>query len=217
MAKVKMPLMSAEVRGALGGIVFNTWKGINYVKTNTSPTGQGTAKRLAAQALLIQVSQLWKGLTDPNRAAWAAYAAAHPVTDWTGAPKHLTGQNWFVKLTTQLLRLGNAAVDTPPVVNAPDALTAFTVGQTSADLIAEWDAPLTATLNIELWTAGPLSKGIACKIEQCQFLLSTGCATAQPLHAVVGAPIGRHTVFARVIDTVTGLVSNYQSAFVDIT
>ncbi len=98
MPKVKNPLFSQEARGGIAGLVYNTWRGINYVKTNTSPTGQGTALRLAAQALMTAISKLWQTATDANRTAWGQYAIDHPVTDWTGSPKRLTGMNWFMKL-----------------------------------------------------------------------------------------------------------------------
>ena len=36
MAKVKNPLLSLEARGALNGMVYNTWRGISYVKERES-------------------------------------------------------------------------------------------------------------------------------------------------------------------------------------
>lgn len=217
MAKVKMPLISAEVRGAVNGLVFNTWRGINYVKINTSPTGQGTAKRLAAQALLIQASQLWQGLGDTARAAWNAYAIAHPLTDWLGAPKRITGMNWFEKCTVQLLRLGNAPVNDPPTDPAPDAPVTWAISQTGADLIAQWDDPTAAGPNIEVFITPALSAGISAKIQRCQFLLSTAASSTQPLTLLTAPAIGRYTAFARVVDVSNGLVSAWQSAFADIT
>lgn len=217
MPKVKNPLLSMEARGGIAGLVYNTWRGINTVKTNTSPTGQGTVKRLAAQALMIQASQLWKALDDAERDAWRQYAIDHPVADWTGSPKRLTGQNWFVGCTVQLLRVGNPSVDTPPVVAAPDAVVGLSLSQAGADLKVSWTTPVAAGPNVEFWLVGPLSSGVAAKLEQAKFDSSTGSATAQPFTLLVAPAIGRYTCFARVVDVDNGLVSTWVSDFLDIT
>ncbi len=217
MPKVKNPLFSQEARGGIGGLVYNTWRGINTVKTNTSPTGQGTAKRLAAQALLIQAAQLWQGLTDTNRANWRQYAIDHPVADWTGSPKRLTGMNWYVSCAVQMLRLGNTPVDDPPGIAAPDAPVDFAISQSTADLVAEWTSPTADGNNIEVFIVGPLSAGINARLEQAQFLLSTGDDAAQALNLITAALPGRYTAFARIVDVTYGLVSSWVSSFADIT
>jgi hypothetical protein len=217
MPKVKNPLFSQEARGGMGGLVFNTWRGINTVKTNTSPTGQGTAKRLAAQALMAVVSKEWQGLLDADRAAWNQYAIDHPVTDWTGAPKRLTGMNWYIKCNLQLHILGAASVDTPPIVAAPDPVSAFTLAQTGDDLTCTWGAPTDGDHEIRFFVAGPLSAGRAAKIEQASFLMQKDGTETQPLHLIADAAAGRYTVFVHNMDRDNGLISTYVSDFFDIT
>jgi len=216
MPKVKNPLFSQEARGGIAGLVFNTWRGINYVKTNTSPTGQGTAKRLAAQALMSTISKLWQGISDAERAGWNQYAIDHPVTDWTGSPKRLTGMNWFVMLNIQLARLGVAAVDTAPVIVAPDPLTGFAIALTVADITATWTTPVLGNLQVDFFAVGPLSAGIEAKLEQTQHLTFEDITVVQPIIIKLAAAAGRWTVFARTIDDTTGLASTWQSAFVDV-
>lgn len=216
MPKVKNPLLSMEARGGIGGLVFNTWRGINYVKTNTSPTGQGTAKRLAAQALLIQVAQQWKTITDVQRTAWGVYAADHPVTDWTGAPKRLTGQNWYMKCNVQLARQGNALIDDPPAVAAPDAATGIALSQDVNDLFIDWTTPVAANMTLICHLVGPHSVGVTGKIEMAQFEKALSANSAAPIVLKATPGTGRYTVFVKVMSSVTGLCSSWVSDFFDL-
>jgi len=217
MPKVKNPLLSMEARGGIAGLVYNTWRGINTVKTNTSPTGQGTEKRLAAQALLIQASQLWKGLSDSQRSAWRQYAIDHPVADWTGSPKRLTGMNWFCSLAITLLRFGGTPIEDPPTGNAPDAVSGLAVAQTATDITCTWSDPTDAGLNLQFFAVGPLSAGIAAKIEQTKYLTTVSAPDAQPITLVADAAVGRWTFFVSVWDETTGQVSTFVSDYVDVT
>lgn len=217
MPKLKNPLLSQEARGGIAGLVFNTWRGINTVKTNTSPTGQGTAKRLAAQARISAISKEWATLTDVQRAAWSQYATDHPVTDWTGSPKRLTGMNWFVKCNALLDMIGEAHVTAAPGVAAPDPMTGFNLTFATGTISAVWTAPTAATKEVVFFSTGPQSKGITGKIEQAQYLSHHAASETTPLAIITGATTGRYTVFAKIIDTVTGLESTWQSDFVDAT
>lgn len=216
MPKVKNPLLSMEARGGIGGLVYNTWRGINYVKTNTSPTGQGTPKRLAAQALLVTIAVLWKGISDVQRAAWGVYAADHPVADWTGSPKRLTGQNFFMKCNVQLSRFDLATISDPPATAAPSPMTGLTLAVNGADLEIDWTYPPAAGGMCDVYAVGPISAGVAARIEQAQYKTAYGTGPPGPHVIFTAATPGRYTVFARNYDIATGLVSTWVSAFCDM-
>lgn len=216
MPKVKNPLFSQEARGGIGGLVYNTWRGINYVKTNTSPTGQGTALRLAAQALLITTAKLWATATDTNRAAWGQWAVDHPVTDWTGSPKRLTGMNWFVKLNLHLGRLGTAAVLTPPTIAAPASVVGLVLSKVTSNLCAAWTTPITGSVKLEFWVTGPHSVGLLGKLEKAHYKTHLLANASQPAVVVTAPGLGRWTVFVRTVSTVDGQCSSYISSAFDI-
>ena len=211
MPKVKNPLFSQEARGGVGGLVYNTWRGINYVKTNTSPTGQGTAKRLAAQARISAISKDWAGLTDTQRANWSQYATDHPVTDWTGSPKRLTGMNWFVACNVANDIQGDAHVTDAPTVAAPDPATGVTLSADTGNLAIAWTAPTDEDLDIVAFLVGPLSAGRTAKLEQAQYEISYDADTTTPATLKAAAPAGRYTVFVKVHDPATGLTSTWTS------
>ncbi len=217
MPKVKNPLMSQEARGGIGGFVYNTWRGISYVKTNTSPTGQGTALRLLAQSLMTSVSKLWKGLTDAQRAAWSQFGTDHPVTDWTGSPKRLTGMNWFCKCNILLKKIGQPTVSAAPTIAAPSPPTGLNLTYGTNAVWASWTGPLYSTQSIMFNATPSQSAGIEGKLEQSSYASYCTCSTSNPVAIVSTPPAGRVTVFAKVIDHATGLPSPYISDYIDVT
>jgi hypothetical protein len=214
--KLKNPLFSQEARGGIAGLVYNTWRGVNYCKTNTSPTGQGTAARLAAQALLKLITARWKALLESQRAAWRLYATDHPVTSWTGAPMRLTGQNWFMRCNISCNRILATTVNDPPVIDAPDPILGMEFKHTTTYLEILWTAPVAAPDRIDIWMVGPLSAGIAPKIQRAKFLQFANAESFAGVILVNNPAVGRWTIFVRVLSYATGLSSTWISAYVDV-
>jgi hypothetical protein len=217
MAKVKSPLLSIEARGGLGGLVFNTWRGRNYVKTNTSPTGQGTPKRLIAQALMATTSRLWKGISEALRAGWNQYAIDHPVSDWSGSPGHNTGFNWYMACNIRLQLLGLPVVNTVPTVSAPAAPTGLTL---SYGTTALWMASTSAAYSTNSFIVkgvGPHSAGRIAKREHAILIGHYSLSTARPISCYASPTAGRYTIFATIADHANGLESTEQSAYADVT
>lgn len=102
------------------------------------------------------------------------------------------------------------------MIPAPDAPTGFAASQSGDDLLVEWDDPTADGNNIEFWVVGPLSAGRNPKIEQAKWYSSIGDNTAQSYKLLTNPATGRWTIFARIVDVTTGLVSTYASAYVDI-
>ena len=215
MPKVKNPLMSLEARGGIGGLVYNTWRGINTVKTNTSPTGQGSAGRLAAQALLSTISKKWQNLSDADRAGWNQYAIDHTLPDWTGSPKRITGFNWYVMCATQQQRCGTTPTNPPPSALQPNAITGLVMTKATVDLKIAWTAPVGAGLKIDVWLVGPQSAGRQGRLEMAKPTMLAAATTGTAVTLKAAAVAGRYTAFARMIDTATGLTSPWVSCLFD--
>jgi hypothetical protein len=215
-AKVINPLLSVEARGRMGGLVYNTWHGISYVKAHSGPNQPNSAAQLAARARLIAVGAGWRDLTQVQRDAWSVYADAHPESDWTGNPLRLTGQNWYIRTGVQLTRMGVAVAANPPAVAAPDAPTGWLLDLTVADLTIEWTAPV--ALNwIDCFMLGPVSTGVDPKIEHAVNTSLVLATEVTPFIQILAAPDGRYRAWGRVIDVATGLTSPWESSIVDLT
>lgn len=216
MAKVINPLLSVEARGRMAGLVYNTWHGISTVKAHSGPNQPNSAAQLAARSRLTTIGAEWRALTQANRDAWAVYADAHPLQDWTGNPKRLTGQNWYIRCSVQMARMGNASVATPPATAAPDPFTTCVLSKPAADLQLSWGAPVDGTDDIDIWLLGPLSTGVDPKIEHATFEATHATDVGQPLTILAAVPSGRWRCWIRVIKTADGLTSTWMSDILDV-
>lgn len=216
MAKVINPLLSIEARGRVAGLVYNTWHGISIVKAHSGPNQPNSAKQLLARARLTTITAQWRDLTQANRDAWSVYADAHPESDWTGNPLRLTGQNWYVRCTLQLLRIGEAAIATPPAVAAPDPVVGWALSMSNGDIQAMWDTPIDGTDKIDVFALGPVSTGVDPKFEHATFLTMASSDTGQPSGIIASAAPGRWRLWVKVIATATGLTSTYVSDIEDV-
>lgn len=216
MAKVVSPLMSTEARGKVSGFIYNTWRGISYVKKFTSPAQPNTAKQLAIRALNKTCTLAWAGITAAQRAAWNAYAETHLRTDWTGNPKRVTGQNWFVSCSMALLRFGSAIVATAPTEAAPAPPTGVELANAAGDLQITFDAQAGTDKQIEIWGQGPYSTGRQPRIELARFMLYSDGEGTDPVDVWTAAAAGAYTVYVRVMDETTGLTSPWVMSSVTV-
>lgn len=211
MAKVVGPLHASEARGKMGGLVFNSWRGFATVKAKHAPAQPRTQKQLLVRAICVICARAWQLLT--TQADWTTYANTHTLVDWTNTPKRLTGANWYVMLSTRLLKRALAVVDTPPIVIAPDALTTLTAVDAGDHIEVDWTPTLLATENVEIWIDGPHSPGRAGSFINARYNMdgtgTVGAANTGP------CPVGRYTIYARVISITDGQVSQFLSVDVD--
>ena len=61
MARVRMPLLSGEVRGKIGEVVFFRRYGMQLARMRVKPTNPQTEKQMAVRQNLGGLSKLWKG------------------------------------------------------------------------------------------------------------------------------------------------------------
>lgn len=216
-AKVINPLLSTEARGRVGGTVYNTWHGISYAKAHSGPNQPNSATQLAARARLTTIVTQWRALTQGNRDAWAVYATQHLLPDWTGVPKRLTGQNWYVKCSVQLARMGEASVATPPAIAAPEGVVGYNLNLTVADLDQAFTSPIDGDDMIDTFMLGPVSTGVDPKFEHATNYRLVNTDVQQPDILVASAAPGRWRAWARIIATATGLTSGWVSDIQDLT
>jgi hypothetical protein len=215
MAKVTAPLFSAEARGRVGGIVFNTWRGLSTVKVKRAPAQPRTARQLIVRAYLKQLAQAWAAVSDTNRALWNAYAVAHPSTDGMGAPVRKTGLDWYVGLGCRLLDQAKSIVATPPITGPPPAVIAMVITPGAGSMSIAFTAAAGTTTSIEAYLWGPHSAGIIPNQRKARFK-SRGPAETTPL-VITTLGAGLYSVWCRNVDEVTGQASGWVSANTTVT
>lgn len=217
MTKVTQPLGSSEARGALGGLVYNTCRGISYVRDRVAPTGQGSAARAAVRNLAKQCTIGWKALSQDQRSAWDYWATEHLSTDWTGNQVRLSGYNWYLRANIGRLMLSLAMIDWPPLRANPQPPSSFSAARSGATIVTAWtlfSSCIPADYTLDLAITPPQSLGRIPKLSVAKHYAYIPAADLAYTTAALGP--GRYGLFARTIDEITGLPSPWLSAEVVI-
>lgn len=217
MAKVIMPLMSDEARGKMSGLIYNTWRGISTVKSFTSPANPKTSAQMTARARLQSFTAGWKNLTQAQRDAWNTYAETHLKLDWTGKPKRITGQNWYISCNIIIAICGGTAITDPPASAAPEACGALTVAYVAGSpkkVTVDFTDPATVQTNNRyiVYSQNAISAGRkgSKTLARIASVLATDPAGV-PAEIINPAVAGKYYLWVGVADKTTGLVSAYQS------
>lgn len=217
MAKLTQPLGSSEARGKLGGLVYNTWRGISYVKAKATPGNQNTNRRLAVRALTKQCTSRWQSISDAQRSLWNFYASIHPDPDWTGNPRRLSGYNYFVRSNFRLLDLGLSILDNPPVRPNQFPLATLSAEASGSSIEVSWTLPAGAVASefkVDIWYSPPLSAGVQPKLELTKHKVYVSAEDGS--HTTPEISRGSYGVFARTIDESSGLASPWLLASVSL-
>lgn len=207
MAKLMQPLGSVEARGKVGGIIYNTWRGINYAKAFTAPVQPGSARQLELRGLLTTYTRAWAtSLSAAQRADWIDYADTHLEVDWTGEPLRLTGQNWFVRTNVRLADASLPTISDPPSAPGPGAILDATIAGTAGTFDIAWTTPSADLYEVECFAEGPISAGRQPSFPRAKFIAR---ATDSDLLLVPAVAAGHYNVWLRLLTKATGLISPY--------
>lgn len=215
MAKVTGPLQSNEARGGIGALVFNTWRGISTVKMMKSPAQPRTARQLAVRAFLTTCSRAWAGLSAANRATWTTWATDHPVSDWTGQSKRMTGADAYTRHASRLLDQGFAAVATAPVAVAPVSVAGLVITPGAGSMSIAFTAYGGTATQVDIWLYGPHSAGRVGKITKARHNVYAPGETTPKVISTLAA--GLYSVFIRAVSETDGQASAFISADTTVT
>jgi hypothetical protein len=212
MAKVLNPLNSSEARGRVGGLIYNTWRGIRTVKSHTDPAHQSDPKRQAHKNIVQAAGQRWRTITPAQRSAWDHFANQHPDIDWTGRPVRLAGFHWYVRIQVRLHDISLGYIDDPPQGPCLLRTKQFNLETTGYTIRAQdfyYDPPESDGHRIQFWISRPHSIGRKITIHDIYYhgweMADAGAYYFEDL------TIGYYTVFAREIRE-NGMIATWQQA-----
>ena len=207
MAKVTGPLFSSEARGRVGGLVYNTHRGVSVVKAKHAPCQPRTSLQLAVRAIAVTLIRGWALCA--NKTDWNDYAVLHPTVDGMGNSIRATGANWYVALNTRMKRLALPPVETAPSAAAPAAIEGIGVTQQPGECAPTWTAPTLAADGVDLWIDGPHSAGRIGSLARAKHRATwTGDQSGLRFQPVTP---GSYTLYARGLSLVDGQVSAWTS------
>ena len=123
MAIIKLGPVVIGIRGTVAGNTFSANKSGPYVKGWKRPPKTRNQAQATTGNTMIQAASEWVNLTDLQRADWDTWAAATAPARFNslGEPLVLSGFNWFVELSSQLLYNGASINQPAPVLAEPAA------------------------------------------------------------------------------------------------
>lgn len=130
MARIQYGAIVTDISGKLGGHSFSRsgYGGTISTKNNTNARKKlwGYLKRTSGPGIQI-TSQMWRTLSDSQRAAWDAAAALQTKTDPFGNKHVLSGYAFFMRCNNKLHIIGQPYISDPVAFGTVTRLTLFTL------------------------------------------------------------------------------------------
>ena len=155
-----MKILDVPQSGSVAGQTSSRNRFGQYRRSRAIPVNPNTTAQQAARDDFSAASQAWRGLTQAQRDAWAAYAATRPRTNSLGQTIYLTGHQTFVALRSLMAAVGLALPTLPPAGASPE-LTTMAVTNVTATAFAATAMPtlVPAATAVQIQTSPPLSPG----------------------------------------------------------
>jgi len=159
--KIKWGALVVDGRNKIGGHVASKNRSGAYLRTKVTPSNPQTIRQLEVRQNFTSNAQAWRGLTQAQRDAWISSVSNFISTDVFGDTITPSGFNLFISLNNNLLNVGEAAIDTPPL---PESVLGFTALALDADtsgnkIIATFAPAIDADTKVILWATAALSPG----------------------------------------------------------
>lgn len=214
--KHRVKIIDVPQSGSAGNLTSARNRSGQYMRQRAIPTQPRTTAQSAARARLTSLSAGWRGLTDAQRAAWAAFANSFTVTNSLGATISLTGHQCYVKVNTVNLLNGDATVATPPALPAFVALTITDLDMAAGTPKLELGGASPAAGTKYMFYASPqVSAGVSFQ-SNFRWLKTMSAAAASEFSilteyvAKFGALIAGKKIFVKVVQVQAGMQDNGQ-------
>ena len=161
--KMKWGALVVDGRGKIGGQVASKNRSGAYLRTKVTPVNPRSGSQITVRNRLSGLSQGWRGLTAANRAAWNSAVSDFAKTNIFGDLVNPTGFNLYQRLNNNLLRIGEAALSTPPAPAAIDDIVigALTAAAAAGTVSLAYTASAGSGSEIEVYATPPLSAGVS--------------------------------------------------------
>jgi hypothetical protein len=161
--KMKWGALVVDGRNKIGGHVASKNRGGSYLRTKVTPVNPNTIDQITARGRIASLSQAWKSLTQTERDSWNNSVQAWARTDIFGDLRNPSGFNLYMRLNSNLLEVGIAAINTAPIpssVYAP-SLTLLDCDVSSSTFdVGFAPAPVPTDTTVIVRATGALSPGV---------------------------------------------------------
>lgn len=201
MAKVLNPFFAGEARGSVGSITASRNRSGAIIRQNASPVQPRTNSQQSIRYNLQTLINEFQNLTSSQITDWNDFAAANPVTDVFGNSILLSGENWYVRLNSRLLEIGQSSQSTPPATANSDYTPTLSMAISSSGIWLTYGTAMSGNQRIWVQYSGnvPLSRNFLSKDTRQRSKLSSSDSSPQLIVADASLLTGtqRHlTAFA---------------------
>jgi hypothetical protein len=156
MASITYTGIVAHLRGSIAGTTFHNNSSGSIAKSRPRRFGSiSDIQRATANQFALLANQ-WGTLTILQKAAWQNMAAAHPLVDYYGASKKLTGYALYQNVNAYALLSGGSLLTTPATWNQPSPISAWSQDADKSKLKLNWATTPYTSGFVTMFFATPL-------------------------------------------------------------
>ena len=156
MARVTYGTLITDLAGSIGGVTFLRNASGPIAKLRSNPTINPSSDQTIYQKNMVKLVAHWPTLSQENKEAWDAFAAANDHTTLWGEIKTLSGYQWFLTLNLNRLIEYPAPIDTPPGWTAHPPPPLFFLTADSESFLANWFPPYDPDFTLKIYLSLPL-------------------------------------------------------------
>ncbi len=104
MALVKPSAIVSDVRGKIGGTVFQRFKSGLVVRSKCAPVNKKSALQIVSRNIASLTANAWLQISPAERDQWDSYTAYNPIAQRNNREVFVSGQQAFLKLNNYRLQ-----------------------------------------------------------------------------------------------------------------
>lgn len=159
-ARVQYGVIVTELKGAIGGSVFQAGNGSKVLRNKGYRKGTSSSSRRLANSNVSNAAKLWGSITAANRAAWIPLIPTWTFVDKFGATYQGTAYQVFVAYNSLLLSTGQDRKEVPAASGTWDTLTLVSADwPLSTGLYIDWGAATAGSQYLQIFMTAPLTPG----------------------------------------------------------
>jgi len=142
MARIKPSALVSDVRGKVGGSVFQRFQSGLVVRTKCAPVNKRSALQVVSRNIASLTTSAWLQLSPADREQWVNYVQYNPIAQKNNREVFVSGQQAFLKFNNYRLHY-NLPILTVPEFNKCDLdPVVLTLSRTGPNLILSSDRAL---------------------------------------------------------------------------
>lgn len=179
MARVTYGALVTQLRGSIGGTVFQGNAYGHTAKNTPNMTKPNTSAQNVIKRAVVRCTQRWASLSAAFRSNWVAYAAAYPQYAKFNPISQLSGYAVFVKRNMIAEITGVLSLDNPSLIATVNSTMAPTLVLVGGDLVLSFNAvPTPSGISGFIFASPPTPSNKPIRNNQLRFLLAVTYATA---------------------------------------